>query len=301
MTHGNPPDPVGSQVVPHCYRHPDRETYISCQRCGRPICPDCMRSASVGFQCPECVKEGRATQRQPRTAFGGIVRNPGVVTNTLIALNVAVLVLIHASGGDRGSGSVWLERLEQRNWYPFHSVAGQHIDSVAGGSYWQLVTATFTHVGVSHILLNMVSLWIVGTQLELLLGWWRYLSVYLLSGLAGGVAVYWLAAPESAAIGASGAIFGIFGCLIVLALRLQANIGQMLAILGLNLVFSFTIPGISWQGHVGGLIAGLILGAGVAFTPRAARRWAYPAIFAAILVACVIAVVVRTQMLPAVT
>jgi membrane associated rhomboid family serine protease len=298
MTYGEPPDPVGSQVVPHCYRHPDRETYITCQRCGRPICPDCMRSASVGFQCPECVKEGRTTQRQPRTAFGAIVRNPGLVTNTLIGLNVAVFILIHATGGDRGFGSNWLRLLEQRNWFPTHEVAGHRVDSVAGGAYWQLFTSMFTHVSVSHILLNMLSLWIVGTQLELLIGWWRYLCVYLLSGLGGSVAVYWLADEASAALGASGAIFGIFGCLVILALKLQADISQMLVILGLNLVFSFTVPGISWQGHIGGLLVGLILGAGIAFVPREARRWAYPAMFVVVLAACVLAVAVRTPMLP---
>jgi membrane associated rhomboid family serine protease len=297
MSYGNPADPTGSQVMPHCYRHPDRETYISCQRCGRPICPDCMRSASVGFQCPECVKEARSTQRQPRTAYGAMIRNPGIVTNVLIGLNVAVFVLIHATGGQpsrSGIGSNWLQRFWLLPWQP----PGSPYDSVAGGSYWQLVTAMFTHVAVLHILLNMVSLWVVGTQLEYLLGRWRYLAVYLASGFAGNVLVYLVSAQQSPSLGASGAIFGIFGCLIVLAMRLGANVSQMLVVLGLNLVFTFQFPNISWEAHIGGLAAGLALGAGISLVPARARSWAYPAMFVGVVAVGIAVTVIRTASLP---
>jgi membrane associated rhomboid family serine protease len=298
MSYGNAADPAGRQVIPRCYRHPDRETYITCQRCGRPICPDCMRSASVGFQCPDCIKEGRATQRQPRTAYGAMIRNPGIVTNVLIGLNVAVFVLIHATGGapSRSSiGSDWLLRFWLLPWQP----PGSPYDSVAGGSYWQLVTAMFTHVDVLHILLNMVSLWVVGTQLEYLLGRWRYLAVYLASGFAGNVLVYLVSSDRNPSLGASGAIFGIFGCLIVLAMRLGANVSQMLVVLGLNLVFTFQFPNISWEAHIGGLAAGLALGAGITLVPPRARSWAYPAMFAAVVLIGIAAAIARTASLPA--
>ncbi len=264
-----------------------------------------MVAASVGFQCPSCVKEGSATVRPKRTAYGALVRNPGRVTNTLIALNVAVFVLIHVTGGSpspTSAGSVWLRRFWELPWFP----SGAY-DSVAGGAYWQLVTSMFTHVEVTHILLNMLSLWIVGTQLELLLGWWRYLAVYLVSGLVGNVAVYWFSAagspgnPGAPSLGASGAIFGVFACLIVLALRMGIDISQMLVILGLNLALTFTVANISWQAHLGGLLAGLAMGAGIGYLPAARRRIGYPAMFAGLVVLCVLATVVRTAQLPAVS
>src|SRR4249919_2483805 len=157
-------------TIPHCYRHRDRETYISCQRCGRPICPDCMRDASVGFQCPECVAEAARSTPRPRTAFGGLAAVQGAyVTSIIILINVAVWIAARVSGGDNG-------------WVVKHFALFTDIDApalglqgVAQGSYWQLVTSTFLHVDPLHILMNMIGLWIFGTMLEYQLGRWRYL------------------------------------------------------------------------------------------------------------------------------
>src|SRR3954454_11556632 len=209
MTDESPP--VTGLTAPSCYRHPGRETYIRCQRCDRPICPDCMRQAAVGFQCPECVREGAKTVRQPRTAFGGRPASDGLVTRALIGLNAVVFVLILATGG--GSSDV-LARL----WLVPTSVCGQQnlqgqctqvITGVSDGAWWQLLTSTFTHVQIWHIGFNMLALYVLGPQLEAMLGRWRFLALYLLSGLFGSAAVYWLSPTNAPTLGASGAIFGL--------------------------------------------------------------------------------------------
>jgi membrane associated rhomboid family serine protease len=287
------PYAAGAGTIPHCYRHPDRETYISCQRCGKPICPDCMRQASVGFQCPDCVREGNATVRRPRTAFGGRVR-PGAAyaTIALIALNVAFFVIARATGPNRGS---FVSRMELWTSVDFPR---QHIEGVAQGSYWQLITSTFLHVQILHIALNMIGLWIFGSFLETQLGRWRFLALYLLSGLAGSVAVYLLTDPNSApSLGASGSIFGLFGAALVVLLRHRADVSQLLLLLVLNLVITFTASNIAWQAHVGGLITGLVLGGGFAYAPRKQRQAIHVGLVALVGVVCVVAVIARTQAL----
>jgi membrane associated rhomboid family serine protease len=286
------PRPADAGTIPHCYRHPDRETYISCQRCGKPICPDCMRQASVGFQCPDCVREGNVTVRRPRTSFGGRVRpDTAVVTIGLIAVNVVVFVIANAAG----ENSAFVRQMELWTSVDFPR---QNIEGVAQGSYWQLITSTFLHLQVIHILFNMIGLWIFGSFLEGQLGRWRYLALYLLSGLAGSVAIYLLTDANSApSLGASGAVFGLFGAALVVLLRQRADVSQLLLLLGLNLVITFTSSGIAWQAHVGGLLTGLVMGAGFVYAPRRHRRAVHIAMVVVIALVCVVAVVLRTQAL----
>jgi membrane associated rhomboid family serine protease len=301
-------DPAG---VPTCYRHPDRETYISCQRCGRPICPDCMRDAAVGFQCPSCVAEGRKDTRSGRTPYGGLrPTRHGLVSQVLIALNLAVWLLIITTGG---AASRWVERLaltprvctagnSPGQYYPTVTTSAQcartpdgHWGGVAGGDYYQLVTSMFTHVQVWHIGFNMVALWVLGPQLELVLGRLRFVAVYLLSGLVGSATVYWFSAPASPTLGASGAIFGLMGALLVLAYKVRADVSQLLMWVGLNFAITFFGRGfISWQGHLGGFLGGVVLAAVLAYAPRA-RRTAWQATgFAAASLLVVLAVAART-------
>lgn len=266
---------------PTCYRHPGRETYVSCQRCGRPICPDCMRPASVGFQCPECVAEGAATVRAPRSALGAKLRGDGTpLTYGLIALCVVAYLLqrLHPAvtgdyflyGGGRGSGGV------------------------AGGQPYRLLTSIFLHESLIHIGFNMVSLYFVGRPLEIALGRARYLTVFFVGGLAGSVAAYVLAAPDAASLGASGAIFALFGTFLVVARSMGGDLRSMLGILVVNLVFSFT-GGISWQAHIGGLVAGLLLGLVLVRAPRAHRVPVTVAAVVVLLAVLAVAVVARTS------
>lgn len=237
-----------------CYRHPDRQSYVLCQRCGRTICPQCQTQAAVGVQCPECVREGRASapRRKPAvvTAFRPGSGQP-VVTYTIIALCVLIWVLQILPNSPVTRVLVY--------WPPLTAVEP-----------WRMVTSVFAHSqgSIFHILLNMYSLFIFGPILERLLGRIRFLALYLISGFGGSVAVL-LLAPSSAVLGASGAIFGLLGAFFVIQRRLGGNNIQLLIVIGINLVIGF-LPGfnISWQAHVGGLIAG----AAVAFVYLRTRR-----------------------------
>lgn len=264
---------------PTCYRHPGRETYVRCQRCDRPICPDCMRPAAVGYQCPECVAEGRRSAPAARTTLGGVVHaNPAMVTTGLIGLNVLAYLLQLAQPS-----------LTQRY--------GLLPAAVAGGEYYRLFTSAFLHASVLHILFNMWALYVVGSQLEPALGRARYLVLYLLSAV-GGSTLYYLIAPQFAlGIGASGAVFGLFGALFVVARRLAANSGGILAIIVLNVIFSFTFPNVAWQAHLGGLLTGALVAAAYAYAPRRLRTPVGLAVPAVLITASVIAVLSRTAVL----
>lgn len=289
-----PPQDTGTGAPPRCFRHPDRETYISCQRCGRPICPDCMRQASVGFQCPDCVREAAASTPRVRTAFGGrVVRRAPILTTVLIGINVVVFIAVNAAGGINSKLGLALIELPSDAGY----APGLGFHGVAQGAYWQLVTSTFTHVQILHIALNMIGLWIFGSFLEVALGRWRFLGLYLVTGIVGSVAVYLFAPASQATLGASGSIFGLFGCALVLLLRQRADVTQLMILLVLNLVISFTVPDIAWQAHIGGLLAGLAIGGAYAYTPRPRRTLVHGGTLAVLLVAAIVATAVRTAAL----
>jgi membrane associated rhomboid family serine protease len=244
--------------VRHCYRHPDRETGVSCSNCGRPICHDCMIPAAVGFRCPECMKEqgGRdsrakvITRAQTRSrwsasALGG---SAGMsLTKVLVAINVAVFVLGLVPSIGRwidtwGSMSVPLVILDHQ--------------------YWRMFTSLFIHAGILHIAFNMWALWVVGGFMEVAVGRFKFLLLYFISGFAGSVLVLLTLSP-SPVVGASGAIFGLFGALAVHAyfnrgrdFQSSSFLRQILFIIVINLVFTFSFGGISWQAHIGGLVGG---------------------------------------------
>lgn len=283
-----------AETVPHCYRHPDRETYISCQRCARPICPDCMRDASVGFHCPECVRAAAAQTRDVRTSFGGrVAARSAVVTLVLIGLNVVAFLIANATDRIQGQFSRELILI------PDGSVYRQPIDGVAQGSYWQLLSSTFLHFDLIHVAFNLYGLWLFGSYLESQLGRWRYLSLYLLAGLAGSVSVYWLADLGSFSLGASGAIFGLFGASLFVLLKQRRDVSQLLLLLGLNLGITFLVPNVSWQAHLGGLAAGMAMGAAFAYAPRSQRHIIHVAVVVVIAAACVALVALRTAALTA--
>lgn len=240
--------------TPTCYRHPDRQTYVRCTRCQRPICPECMRSAAVGHQCVECVSDGAKSVRRVRTAFGGVQRSgTPVVTYTLIAINVAVFVLDLASRGLRRELVLWAP-------------------AVAAGEYYRLVTSAFMHFGIAHILFNMWALYVLGPPLEQHLGRLRFGALYGLSALGGSVLVYLIAPIGAATAGASGAVFGLFAATFVAARRLHLDVRWLVALIVLNLVITFTVPGVSWQGHVGGLITGAVISTAYVYAPRDNRN-----------------------------
>lgn len=266
---------------PACYRHPDRPTYVRCNRCNRPVCPECMRAAAVGHQCVDCVNEGARTVRAPRTHFGGVARSATpVVTYVLIGLSVLMFVLQTAS----------LDVQRELVLFP---------PAVADGDWYRLVTSAFLHYGLTHLLFNMWALYVVGPPLEMALGRLRYGALYGLSALGGSVLVYLLSPLQSATAGASGAIFGLFGATFVIGKRLRLDVRWVVGIIALNLVFTFVIPlvssqNISWQGHLGGLATGAVVAAAYAYAPKEHRNAVQAGATAAVLVAFTVLIWWRT-------
>ena len=247
----SPQTPAG---VPVCYRHPDRQTYISCTRCGRPACPECLRSASVGHQCLDCVAAAAASVPPVRTAAGAVIRTGiPMVSYGLIAVNVVVFLLAKFAPP---------EQVYRLALWPV---------LVATGDWYQLVTSAFLNFAILHLLFNMYALYVIGPPLEEHLGRWRFAVLYGLSALGGSVMVYLFSQPNVPTVGASGAIYGLFGATFVAARRLRLDIRWLVGLIAINLVLTFAVPGISWQGHIGGLITGALIAAVFVYAPRPRR------------------------------
>ena len=230
-----------------CYRHPDRETGVSCSECGRPICPDCMTFGPVGIRCPDHSGEARGAARVVQNVQRRTARNVGIVTTTLIAIDVGIYLLQLAGGASVNANSGWI--------FEHGALYGP---LVAHGDWYRLITAAFLHYGPIHLGMNMLALWWIGRPLEDWLGPVRYVLLFLVSGLAGSAGAL-IASPTAVTVGASGAIFGILGAAIVLE-RQQTYVlgGSAITLLVVNLAFTFAVPGISIGGHLGGLAGGAL-------------------------------------------
>jgi membrane associated rhomboid family serine protease len=268
-----------------------------------------MREASVGHQCPECVSEGRRTQRPARTVFGGgAAGRAGYVTRALIGINALLLLIsvLSAGGGNSLAGGSGLGGLlggttPLTRWgsvlghAPFVAFGPEH--GVAAGEYYRLFTAMFLHYGIVHLLLNMWALWMLGRTLEATLGPVRFLALYLIAGLGGNVAAYLFSAPNSQTVGASTAIFGLFAALFIIMRRLGRDTSSVVPILVVNLVFTIAVPGISIAGHLGGLVVGAAMAVVLAYAPRMRRTVFQAAGGAVIVVALIGLTLLRTSTL----
>ncbi|WP_413249377.1 rhomboid family intramembrane serine protease [Sinomonas flava] len=256
MSYGSPA--AGPEAVPVCPRHPDRVSYVSCQRCGRPACPECQRPAAVGFQCVDCVRELSA-QSSVRTVYGGTARPGGrpVVTFALIAACALVYVLQWVIPNDA----------------VYQNFA--YATLLTGIEPYRMLTSAFLHAQsfVLHIVVNMYTLWIFGQALEPVLGRVRFLAVYLLSAVGGSVGYFLLTPPGlGGVVGASGAVFGLFGALFVVMRQRGGDSRQLLVLIAINAVLGFVIPQIAWQAHLGGLVTGALATAAIAYAPRGRLR-----------------------------
>ena len=237
----------------YCYRHPDRQSFILCQRCGRTVCAECRVMAPVGVHCPECMTEARESAPRVAPAALTAVRrltraDAPIVTYSIIALCVLVFIA-EVLTGVLGAGDLGVV---------FWGLA--FLPPYAVAEPWRMITSIFVHMTVLHILFNLYSLFILGPELEKLLGRARYVTLFLLAGLGGSVAVLFLA-PDTVVSGASGAIFGLFGAYFVIVRHLGGGSRQMLIVIAINVVIGFIVPNIAWEAHIGGLI----VGAGVAY------------------------------------
>jgi membrane associated rhomboid family serine protease len=244
-----------STRMPTCYRHPDRETGLSCSECGRPICEDCVTFAPVGLRCPEHAGGRRSGQalgsprrrivaRAPQTHLGG---TQGLVTKTLILINVVIYLItaVQGAGLNNPGGRLFVK------WLLFGPF-------VADGQWWRLITAAFLHASLIHIGFNMLALWWFGTPVEQYLGRARFIGLYLASGLAGSAGAL-VVTPNAPTVGASGAIFGILGAMLIIEWQETGRLaGNAMTLIVINLALSFAIAGVSAGGHIGGLIGGIL-------------------------------------------
>lgn len=282
-----PPDsgprrgPDAPWPVQVCARHPDRETGLRCVRCDLPACSNCLREASVGYQCVDCVAQGTRSGRRATTVAGAEPAGRAVVVPALVAINVVVFAITVAQAGSLGGNNA-AGLFQQWGLWP---------TAVAGGELWRLFTSGFLHFGPIHLAFNMIALWIIGRDLELVLGWARFLVVYLVSLLGGSMVVFLFENETTMTAGASGAVFGLMGGLAVVLVRLRRRPGPVLTIIALNVFLSIVIPGLSLLGHLGGLLFGAVVTAGMVYAPRE-RRLAVQTATVAILLAIVVAGVV---------
>jgi membrane associated rhomboid family serine protease len=250
-----------------CYRHPDRETYVSCTECGRGICPDCMTFGPVGIRCPEHASADGAApapKRVARRATASLSSEGPIVTQVLIGINVGIflLQLLMGAGITGSSGWIW-----EHGSLVVERQFSYGIGGLSEGEWWRLLTAAFLHYGPIHLGMNMLVLWIIGPALEGYFGSAKYLLLYLVSGLAGSAGALIIGSvnhlfdppPITTTVGASGAIWGIMGAAVLLERRhVYVFGGQAMGLVLLNLIITFAIPGISLGGHIGGLIGGAV-------------------------------------------
>lgn len=262
MTHPHQPQ-TDSSFVAHCYRHPGRETNVTCTRCERPICPACLREAPVGFQCPECVR-GRRVVRQPQLPYGGrISEHAALVTVVLGALNI-VMFAVTAATSPTGFTHNWSSRLFGRLVLNPTVIADKD-------EYGRLIGAAFLHYGPWHILVNMFSLAVLGPGIERIFGHWRYLVLYLASALGASVVAFAFEPSGATVAGASGAIFGLFGALVVIYRKLGLDLRALVPTILINVYITYAVPNISWTAHLGGFVTGALVAAAIIYAPQTNR------------------------------
>ncbi|AOW93891.1 rhomboid family intramembrane serine protease [Rhodococcus sp. WMMA185] len=251
----------GTPPQPRCIRHPDRPTALSCTRCGRPSCPECLREAAVGYQCVDCVAAGQKDVRPVRNVAGAVVSSQQPtpwVTYALMAANVAVFLITAAQARSIMQNYVGSSLFQAWALWPRGVVDGQLVRIIGSG---------FLHFGLIHIAVNMFALWIIGRDTELILGRARYFVVYFASilGASAAVMLFQLGAVTA---GASGAVFGLMGAQAIILLRLRRSPAPVMTVIAINVFISVTIPGISLWGHLGGLVTGAAATAGILYGPQ---------------------------------
>ena len=281
---GSPDEGAQPDAAPlGCVRHPDRATRLTCTRCDRPACPECLREASVGYQCVDCVTEGQRGTRRAVTIAGAEPGGRPLVTPVLVALNVAVFVWTVVTSASLNAN---FRAPLFREWALVPGI-------VADGEWWRLISGGFLHFGPIHLLFNMMALWLIGRDVEPALGRARFLGVYLVSLLGGSAAVMLLTAPAANVAGASGAVFGLMGALAVLLRRMRIPLGRIGGLIAINLAITFVLPGISVAGHLGGLVTGVVATAALVYAPARRRVPVQAAALAALTVLLLAAVLLR--------
>jgi membrane associated rhomboid family serine protease len=261
-----------------CYRHPERMTGISCQRCHRPICGECMNPASVGFQCPSCVASGRASARAPRTAFGAILK-PGGGTATKVVMGVLavewVLSLV--------SGRLLDQLLVMSN------------EAIYLGQFWRLITAALTSGTILGLLMNLLVLWIAGRAIESGLGAWRFVALYLAAGLGGATTLFVFGPLTSAGYGASAAVIGLLAANAIFKQKMREDVRADIGLFILLILYSILIGfrSFGWLMLIGGIVVGALVGLVFAYAPRRNRSTVQVVGLLGVIMLCLVAVALK--------
>jgi membrane associated rhomboid family serine protease len=260
------PERTSGLMMETCYRHPKVVTGVHCTRCGRPICPDCMTAAPVGYQCPECVREARQTAPRRRVRVRFVLGRPGSITTALLFINVAIFLVEVLLGGP---GSLFegpsADKLIQLGamvppYIARTGLAPEHYQ------FWRLISAMFLHIGLIHLAFNMYALYLFGYLIENAFGKARYIAIYFVAGFIGNVTSFAFGEAISVGAGASGAIFGLLGAWIAYNYRrrgtalAEANLRGALILIGLNTFIALSFHSIDWRAHLGGLVGGVLAG-----------------------------------------
>ena len=246
-----------TNMLPVCPRHPEQVTYVRCQRCDRPACPQCQVPSAVGVHCVDCARKNASSRRGVSSLLGGRAITDALVTKGLIIACVTIYLVQMA--------------------LPSLGAQFAFVPAVASSQPWRFMTTAFLHASLMHLAFNMWALWVLGSALEPILGRWRFAALCALSALGGSTMIYWLASPTAPAswltstVGASGAVFGLFAALFIIQRRFGRDTSAIVGLLVLNLAISFIGANISWQGHLGGLVTGAIVAALYAWAPRNRR------------------------------
>jgi membrane associated rhomboid family serine protease len=278
-------EPTGPDAAPGfaaCYRHPDRQTGIACQRCGRPICGECMQPASVGFQCPRCVGIGRAGVREPRTRFGARTTAGGGVATKAVMTALAVVYVTNFVL--RGGVVSWLILFNP---------------AVADGELWRLLTSGLVSGGLLGLVMNLLVLWLAGRAIESEVGPARFLAIYLAGTLGGSCLFYLLAPAEGATLGAAAAVVGLLAANAIGKRKsgedVRGDIGLFVILVLYSLVIGFSSYG--WLTMIGGILVGALAGVVLAYAPRRNRTVAQVVGLLAVVLLCLAAVLVKTFVL----
>ncbi len=246
---------VPAPAIEYCYRHPGIRTGVHCTRCGRPICPDCMIPAPVGYQCPDCVGRARREFRRGPASF----RRRLSVTRALLLALVAVFALEVLTGGPRAL-------VEGPSSQRLFDLGALYPPAVALGQWWRLFTAMFLHAGLLHIAFNGYALWLFGNVVEDEFGSLSTALIFFVTGLLASVTSYAFGPVGELGVGASGAIFGVFGAFIAYNYRRRhlamaaANLRTAVLLIVLNALLALGLSTIDWRAHVGGLVSGVAAG-----------------------------------------
>jgi membrane associated rhomboid family serine protease len=261
-----------------CYRHPERMTGISCQRCQRPICGECMNPASVGFQCPSCVASGRATVRAPRTAFGAILK-PGGGNATKVVMAVLAVE--------------WVLNLVSRGLLDRLLVMSN--EAIYLGQFWRLITASLTSGSILGVLMNLLVLWIAGRAIESELGSWRFVALYAAAGLGGTTTLFVLGPVSSGGYGAASAVIGLLAANAIFKQKMREDVRADIGLFVLLILYSILIGfrSFGWLMLVGGVVVGALVGVVLAYAPRRNRSTVQVVGLLGVIMVCLLAVALK--------